>query len=224
MISRVRTPGCRRSRIESTIRRLACSVVVVIAACGPPPVPPEGDLFSQANHRFENGDFPMAAQFYNKLLEQYPFSDHAEVARLRIAHAYYLGAEYEKAVAAFNDFERLHPTSPALPFVEYSVGMSYLDQARPLDRDKAATIAAKQQFERVRTRYARSLYGRLAGFRIAQCDEMLAGHELKIGEYYAATGKPDAALARYRYLLQHYPKTDAAEEAKRRLADAPPPA
>lgn len=189
----------------------------LIAACGPPPVPPEGDLIGQANQRFENGDFVMAAQFYNKLLEQYPFSDEAEHARLRIAHSYYLGGEYEKAVAAFNDFERLHPTSPAMPFVEYSVGMAYLDQARPLDRDKAATEAAKLQFERVTARYAGTMYGRLAAFRIAQCNELLAGHELKIGEYYAATGKQDAALARYRYLVDNYPETDAAVEARKRL-------
>ena len=190
------------------------------AACSAPPVPPEGDLYSQANGEFSNGDFVMAAQAYDKLLEQYPFSDFAEVARLRIAHAYYLGEEYEKAIAAFNDFERLHPTSPALPFVEYSIGMAYLDQARPLDRDKGATENAKLQFERVSSRYQGSLYGHLAVYRIGQCDELLAGHELKVGEYYSTVGKKEAALARYRYLLEQYPRTDAAVEAKRRLARA----
>lgn len=185
-------------------------------------MPPEGDLFSQANHEFENRDFVMAAQFYDKLLEQYPFSDNAETARLRIAHAYYLGGEYEKAIAAFNDFERLHPTSDALAFVEYSVGMAYLDQARPLDRDKAATENAKLQFQRVLSRYGDTLYGRLAAFRIAQCDELLAGHELKVGEYYASIGKEKAALSRYRYLVEQYPQTDAAVEARRRLPVADP--
>lgn len=164
----------------------------------------------------------MAAQFYDKLLEQYPFSDNAETARLRIAHAYYLGGEYEKAIAAFNDFERLHPTSDALAFVEYSVGMAYLDQARPLDRDKAATENAKLQFQRVLSRYGDTLYGRLAAFRIAQCDELLAGHELKVGEYYASIGKEKAALSRYRYLVEQYPQTDAAVEARRRLPVADP--
>jgi outer membrane protein assembly factor BamD len=195
----------------------ACLLVCGIAACSAPPVPPEGDLFSQANREFENRDFVMAAQFYDKLLEQYPFSDNAETARLRIAHAYYLGGEYEKAIAAFNDFERLHPTSEALAFVEYSVGMAYLDQARPLDRDKAATENAKLQFQRVLSRYGDTLYGRLAAFRIAQCDELLAGHELKVGEYYASIGKEKAALSRYRYLVEQYPQTDAAVEARRRL-------
>jgi outer membrane protein assembly factor BamD len=217
-----RSPA-RQMRFREIVAALVAVIGFGIAACGPPPVPPEGDLYTQANQRFENGDFTMAANFYNKLLEQYPFSDHAEEARLRIAHAYYLGGEYEKAVASFNDFERLHPTSPALPFVEYSVGMAYLDQARPLDRDKAATVAAKLQFERVQVRYSGTLYGRLAGYRIAQCLELLAGHELKVGDYYAATGKPDAAMARYRYLLTTYPTTDAAVEAVRRIESAPSP-
>ena len=201
-------------------RYLIPLVLAFAAACGAPPVPPEGDLYGQANGEFANGDFVMAAQFYDKLLEQYPFSDFAEVTRLRIAHAYYLGKEYEKAVAAFNDFERLHPTSAALPFVEYSIGMAYLDQARPLDRDKGAAENAKLQFERVSSRYGGSLYGRLAIFRIGQCNELLAGHEVKIGDYYANVGKEDAALARYRYVLEQYPETDAAVEAKRRLARA----
>lgn len=202
---------------ERRLTWAACLLVCGIAACSAPPVPPEGDLFSQANREFENRDFVMAAQFYDKLLEQYPFSDNAETARLRIAHAYYLGGEYEKAIAAFNDFERLHPTSEALAFVEYSVGMAYLDQARPLDRDKAATENAKLQFQRVLSRYGDTLYGRLAAFRIAQCDELLAGHELKVGEYYASIGKEKAALSRYRYLVEQYPQTDAAVEARRRL-------
>jgi outer membrane protein assembly factor BamD len=201
-------------------RRLSIVLCLLAASCSAPPVPPEGDLYGQANGEFANGDFVMAAQFYDKLLEQYPFSDYAEFARLRVAHSYYLGKEYEKAIAAFNDFERLHPTSPALPFVEYSIGMAYLDQARPLDRDKAATENAKLQFERVSSRYEGELYGRLALYRIGQCNELLAGHELKVGEYYATVGKHEAALARYRYLLDQYPQTDAAVEAKRRLADA----
>lgn len=210
-----------------TARQLAWTAVLLVctlgaAACSAPPVPPEGDLFAQANHEFQNRDFVMAAQFYDKLLEQYPFSDNAETARLRIAHAYYLGGEYEKAIAAFNDFERLHPTSEALAFVEYSVGMAYLDQARPLDRDKAATENAKLQFQRVLSRYGDTLYGRLAAFRIGQCDELLAGHELKVGDYYESIGKEQAALSRYRYLVEQYPQTDAAVEARRRLPAAEP--
>ena len=45
----------------------------------------------------------MAASHYQELLEQHPFSDLAEVARLRIAHAYYLNHNFDRAIAAFDD-------------------------------------------------------------------------------------------------------------------------
>ena len=195
----------------------ALAAAVSAGACGAPPPLPEADIYEEANTEFESGDFTMAAIHFDKLLEQYPFSDLAEISRLRVAHAYYLGGQYEKAIAAFNDFERLHPTSPRLPFVEYTIGMSYLDQSRPLDRDKTASENAKRQFERVRDRYPGSLYGRLAEFRIAQCNEQLAGHEIVIGDYYMKTGDSSAALARYRFVVEAYPDTDAALEAMKRL-------
>jgi outer membrane protein assembly factor BamD len=192
-------------------------LLLVLPACGAPAPAPEAEIYTDANTEFESGDFTMAALHYDELLEQHPFSDLAEIARLRIAHAYYLGGQYEKAVAAFNDFERLHPTSPQLPFVEYTIGMAYLDQAAPLDRGKSASENARRQFGRVRDRYPDSLYGRLAGFRIAECDELLAGHEIVIGDYYLDTGDKEAALTRYRFVVETYPDSDASVEAMRRL-------
>jgi outer membrane protein assembly factor BamD len=192
--------------------------------CGAPDPVGERHLYEQANAEFEAANFETATGQYEELLEQFPFSDLAEVARLRIAHAYYLGGEYEKAVAAFNDFERLHPTSPLLPFVEYTIGMSYLDQAHARDRDKSASESALQQFERVREAYPETLYGRLAEFRIAQCKENLANHELYVGDYYADAGRHRAARARYRYVLETYPASDAAVAARERLARMQPEA
>jgi outer membrane protein assembly factor BamD len=210
----------QRNRTSAFTRRrrlTAACLLLALAACGAPPPAPEGEIYTEANTEFESGDFTMAALHYDELLEQHPFSDLAEIARLRIAHAYYLGGQYEKSIAAFNDFERLHPTSEQLPFVEYTIGMAYLDQAAPLDRGKSASENARRQFGRVRDRYPDSLYGRLAEFRIAQCDELLAGHEIVIGDYYLDTGDKQAALARYRFVVETYPESDASVEAMRRL-------
>jgi len=188
--------------------------------CGPPKPQAEQALYDEANGQFDATNFETATSLYEELLEQYPFSDLAESSRLRISHAYYLSGDYEKAIAAFNDFERLHPTSSQLPFVEYTIGMSYLDQARTRDRDSSASDSALRQFERVRDSYPETLWSRLAQFRIAQCREKLAGHELYVGDYYKRVGKRTAARARYQYVLDTYPDSDAALLARERLADA----
>lgn len=178
----------------------------------------ERALYDEANVEFQAGNFETATKDFSTLLEQYPFSDLAEVARLRIAHAYYLNHDYEKAIGAFNDFERLHPTSPSLPFVSYTIGMSYLDQSSTRDRDSSSDESALQQFERVRNSYPDSLYARLAEFRVKECRENLAGHELYVADYYAHNKKPEAARARYEYVLSTYPQSDAAVTAREKLA------
>lgn len=196
---------------------------MAVAACGAPPPLGEVELFEEANREFERGQFNLASGHYEELLEQHPFSDLAEIARLRIAHSYYLNKDYDKAIAAFNDFERLHPASPLMGFVEYTIAMGYLDQIRPADRDKSAAHNALRQFERVRDRYPGSLYGRLAEFRITECEEVLASHELIIGDYYRRVGKLSASVQRYTYLVKTYPDTDAAVLGHERLAETAGP-
>jgi len=192
-------------------------VIALLSACGPPKQKPERGLYEEANAEFESGNFNVASMHYDELLEQYPFSDLAEIARLRVAHSYYLNGSYEKAIAAFSDFERLHPTSPMLPFVEYSIGMSYLDQRRTRDRDKSATENALLQFGRVEDRYPDSLYGRLAEYRTQQCRQFLASHELYVADFYVRSKQTEAALRRYRYILDEFPDSDAAIIAAERL-------
>jgi len=208
---------CGRDRAIRVL--LICALVYGAIACGPPAPLGEIDLFEEANREFETGQFTLATSHYEELLEQHPFSDLAEIARLRIAHAYYLHHDYDKAIAAFNDFERLHPASPLMPFVEYTIGMAYLDQVRPIDRDKSSAENALRQFERVQGRYGGSLYGRLAGFRLVECRETLASHELVVGDYYRRVGKTPASASRYRYLVENYPNTDAAVLGRQRLAE-----
>src|SRR6185369_10685083 len=139
---RRRYSGSGMTRSASALIGFMFAATLASFGCGPPKPQAEQDLYNEANGQFDATNFETATSLYEELLEQYPFSDLAEASRLRIAHAYYLSGDYEKAIAAFNDFERLHPTSSQLPFVEYTIGMSYLDQAPTRDRDSSASDSA----------------------------------------------------------------------------------
>lgn len=191
----------------------AACLAALLAACSAPKPLAEPALLRSADANFEDRNFPLALEAYRELLDQHPFSADTERARLRIAQAHYLSRNYEQALVAFNDFERLHPTSRELPFVEYTIGMSHLDQALAAERDPSGTERALRQFERLARRYPRSLYARLAAYRIAECKERLARHELRIGEFYLGNGQTEAGQARLRYIIDTFPDTDTAERA-----------
>ncbi len=76
-----------------------------------------------------------------------------------------------------------------------------------------AVERALRQFERLARRHSRSLYARLAAYRISECKERLARHELRIGEFYLDSDQPEAAQARLHYIVEQYADTDTARHA-----------
>jgi outer membrane protein assembly factor BamD len=202
-------------------RWLAVLLVAVVAAgCGPKKkqIPAE-DLWTEANQAFDEEAWEYAVERYKLLLEQYPFDPNAEEAELRIARAHYLSGRYPEAIASLGDFERMHPTSPNLPFVEYHLGMSYLAQSSTSDRDPAPHTSALAYFRNVIDRFPTSPWAERSRLRLRECQESLAKHDAGIAAYYLKRGNLRAAEGRLRGILQQYADTTAAGDLLSRFAD-----
>jgi len=213
-------PASPRRLLDPLLRAAAAlSFGSLLFACSAPPPMPESELFREASLALEDESYATAITSYKKLLEEYPFSDKSEVASLNIAYAHYLKEEYSEAIAAFNDFERLYPVSPLLPFVSYTIGMCWLDQARDGERDATYSDQALRQFIKVATEFPRTIYADLAQFRQQQARENLAAHELVVGDYYRERENLVAANDRYKYVISQYPTTENATRANARLKD-----
>jgi len=197
-------------------RALPFALVLVLVALGcaskKPVVPPE-KLWGQAEEAYHDEAYELAVERYKAFLDQHPFDPRAEEAELKIAQSHYAAGRYAEAIAAFGDFERMHPTSPELPSVEYHLGMSYLAQASTTDRDQQAHTNALTYFRNLTDRFPTSPWAEKARLRIIECREALAKHEADIARYYLQRKNLKAAEARLRGLLTDYPETDATAEA-----------
>jgi outer membrane protein assembly factor BamD len=187
--------------------------LVAVACSGKKPVVPPEKLWSEGDKAFSDEAYEYAVDRYKALLDQHPFDPRAEEAELRIAQSYYLSHRYAEAIAAFGDFERMHPTSPSLPLVEYHLGMSYLAQASTSDRDQQAHTNALTYFRNLIDRFPQSAYADKARLRMRECREALAKHESDVARYYLRQGNLKAAEARLRGLLTEYPESEATAQA-----------
>ncbi len=178
------------------------------------------EYYNQASEAFAKKNYPVAVTGYKELLDQYPFSDHAEEAELRIAHAQYKSHHYPEAIASFNDFQRMHPMSPHLAEVYFLLGKSYMDQMTTTDRDQAASENAHGWFRVVIDRYPTSPYAAKAHHKLASCRRSLAEHELYIASYYFKRKNVAAGENRIKGILENYADTPAATRAVAALADA----
>jgi outer membrane protein assembly factor BamD len=200
---------------------LAVLVLVLCAGCSllgwmgwnKKPVVPSDKLWTEANQAMADEAWDLAVQNYKALLEQYPFDPNAEEAELRIAEAYFNSGRYPEAIAAFGDFERMHPTSENLAQIEYRRGMAYLAQHRSSDRDQQAIKNALESFQNIVDRYPDTPWASRAGLRVRECREDLADHDAGIAKFYLERGSLRAAESRLRGLLTDYPETYATAEA-----------
>src|SRR2546425_7002287 len=198
-------------------RRLGALAVALVAlgCAGKKPIIPPEKLWGEAEDAFNIDAYELAVDRYKKLLDQHPFDQHAEEAELKIALSYYKAQRWAEAIAAFGDFERMHPTSAEVPAVEYHLGMAYLAQASTSDRDQQSHANALTYFRNLIDRFPQSPWAEKARLRVRECREALAKHEADVTAYYLKIGNIKAAEARLQGILTDYPETvggDRSEE------------
>jgi outer membrane protein assembly factor BamD len=200
--------------------RGALLVALLCAACGAHKRPsvPSDKLWADGGQAMQDEAWDLAVQDYKQLLEQYPFDPNAEEAEVNIAEAYFNQGRYPEAIAAFGDFERMHPTSDNLAQIEYRRGMAYLAQHRSADRDQQAIKNALDSFRNLAERYPGTPWATRADLRVRECREELAEHDAGIAKFYLQRGSLRAAESRLRGLLTDYPETQATAQALDRFA------
>jgi len=162
-------------------------------------------LASQAQERMDADDYKGAAQLWQQLKDQYPYSQYAALGQLKVGDALYLQGKYIEAMGAYEDFERLHPQNDAVPYAIYQQGMCYYQRMHGIDRDQTPTIQTIQTLARLLEMYPNSQYAGMAQARIAEAQNNLAGHEFYVGEFYYNRKDYEAAMNRFLGLLQYYP-------------------
>ncbi len=200
---------------------LAALVLLSASACSlRKHKPTDEDYFSQAQWDFANKDYKPAVENYQKLIDEFPFSPDEEEAELKIGLAYYQQKDYAEAIASLDDFQRMHPTSKELDLVTFYIAMSYFDQIGREDQDQSKTEAALKRFEEIEQRFPEGSFDELAHEHIAECREMLARHQMVVGDYYYKRANFRAAESRFAELMQKYPDTPVAPDALWDLAVA----
>src|SRR5215467_9440594 len=183
--------------------------------------PPTGeDYYQQGQANFARHEFNAAIENYQLVIDKYPFSPYAEDAELKIGLAYYEMKDYAEAIGALDDFQRMHPTSKNLELVSYYIAMSYYVQIGREDQDQTKSEQALKHFEIIEQRFPEGSFAALAQQNGNVCREMLARHEMVIGNYYFKRANFRAAESRLAELMQKYPDTPIAPDALFELGQA----
>lgn len=181
------------------------------------------ELYAEAQRSLQARNYSTAIDRYRRLTTLYPFGRHAEQAQLDMAYAMYKARRPEQAISTLDRFIRIYPTHPNVDYAWYLKGLVHYDEAmgfmrrlfpgQVVDRDQTSARDAFADFQELIRRHPQSRYVADARQRMVFLRNVLAEHEVVVGEYYFRRGAYIAAVNRAQYVLDTYPQAPANVDA-----------
>jgi outer membrane protein assembly factor BamD len=211
------------------IARFAGTVVLVaaLAACSSGNEEPDLEGFT-AEEIYKRGEYELeissrageAVRYFSEVERLYPYSQWAKRALIMQAFAYHRDRDYEEARAAAQRFLDTYPGDEDAAYAQYLLALSFYDQIDEVGRDQGLTFQALRALREVIERYPDSEYARSSILKFDLAFDHLAAKEMEIGRYYLKRRHYNAAINRFRVVVEDFQTTTHTPEALHRLVES----
>jgi outer membrane protein assembly factor BamD len=181
-------------------------------------LPPE-TLVKKGMEEYNHGKYFMAVEYFNKVLDSHRFTPQAILAELKVADCHYYMDKYSEAYVYYENFEEMHPTNEAIPYVMYQKAMCFYKRIDTIDRDITGAQESIEKFQLLLKAYPNSVYASDAEAKVKAAKEFLANHEFGVAQFYIRTDQESQAIIRLKYLIAVYPDTQIVTQAEALLKD-----
>ena len=175
------------------------------------PLLPPQQIYDMAMQKIARKRYYTARTMLQEAVPRIPPDDRDLLPKIQlaIADAFFKDGgqlNYSEALNQFRTFLTYYPNHESADRAQFMVGMSLFEQALSPDRDQALTRQAIQEFQKVESVYPTSPYVAQGKKKVVECYDRLAEHERLVGRFYQKRKKYNAAIDRYRAVLDHYPQ------------------
>ncbi len=187
-----------------------------VSACSSTPKPENQsaeELYNEAHDYLNDTSYKKAAETFEQVELEHPYSKWATKSKLMAAYAYYRDKKYDDALLALDRFIKFHPGNKDIAYAYYMKAMCYYEQISDVNRDQSNTQQALDALYQVTARFPNSEYAKDANFKIDLTNDHLAGKEMEIGRYYLSQKNYLSALNRFSVVVNQYQTTSHIEEA-----------
>ncbi len=187
--------------IVRALGTLSVLMTLALAGCGGPKIEtaslnpdPPSKMYADADALMNKGNFEDAAQKFEAVDRDHPYSPEARKSIVMAAYAYYRGGKAPEAIASAERYVALHPGTKEAPLAHHIIAQAYFDQMTKADRDQTPARKALEQLKILKARYPDSEFARDADNKIRICNDNLAAQEMEVGRYYLDPHNYDGAI------------------------------
>ena len=177
-------------------------------------LPPADEVYEQGLRKMQRHivlgfiprvDYDGAIEDFQSIIDNYPYSEYAVEAELRIADAYYEDSHFEEALSYYRDFADLHPQNERVPYTILRSALCHYHEIASIERDQTAAREAMGYLERLLREFPYSPETREGEAMLLELRGRIARSVMGKGDFYMDRHEHQAAAERYRSVLNEYP-------------------
>ncbi len=197
-------------------------VALLLSACAKEirPALDAQDEFTRATSFYDKKDYKHAIEGFQRIIFTYPGSDYADDAQFYLAKAYYVDKDYEQAALEFEFLIRHFAHSPYQAEAALLQATSYFQRTPSFHRDQTMTKKAIELLEEFLSAHPQSDFEAPARKTLGECRLKLARKDLENGKFYLKIKEYEAADIYLKSVIDNYPETTWAREAKYWLGES----
>ncbi len=176
-------------------------------------------LYAQGMEALDRQQYQRAVELFDLVEREHPYSAFATNARLMAAYGEYMRNRYTESLGALDRFIQLHPAHRDIAYAYYLRALAYYEQINDTQRDQRTTEQAMAALQDVVNRFPGSAYARDARLKMDLARDHLAGKEMEVGRFYQRRRLHNAAIGRFRRVVDEYQTTNHVPEALHRLTE-----
>jgi len=207
----------------NTVFLMLCFGMVLSGCASKTPVydeKPIKDLYQRAKELMEKKSYERAADAFDEVERQHPYSDSASQAQLLSAYCAFKAQKFPRAIASLDVFIDLHPGSASISYAYYLRALSYYNDMLGLTKDKQLAESALAAFKEVLRRFPTSEYAHDAKIKEEFISEHLACHSMLAAKSSLFDNRHVAAWIQFSRLMDRWPRSILMPEVLYRLIEA----
>jgi outer membrane protein assembly factor BamD len=157
---------------------------------------------------------------FQDIIDNYPYSEYAVLAELRIADAHFAQSRWEEALGYYRDFAQLHPDHEKVPYTMLRTALCHERQSEKSVRDQTQTREAVAALDQLILRYPNAPETAEAEELWKKLRRKLAKQALQVGDFYFQREEYQSAANRYRSVIDEFPGLGLDADALFKLGQA----
>ena len=156
-----------------------------------------------------------------KISEHAPGTDIGERALLRIGEYHFQQKQYRDSADAYDEFLTLNPKSARVPHTIALAAESMYESFKGVPYDETPLVEAEARYKALLAQYPDEARKCRAADMVREITAIRGERAYETAKFYERTGKPQSAVFYYRQVVEEFPSTVWASEARTKVGVAP---